>query len=208
MGGVLPRPVSSHWSCRPRPAVRGDIRCGSPARTRDGHQERAGSVNLGVCCHPTLCRGQPQRKPGDAREELLRPRAELQFEQVTVKRAQNRMQRRRAGGVVEKPKGPGSPRAIIAPPFGESALGPIVTQHRTTGQGENGWQGIAFPAAAAKIWYCSKHLDERLRLCYHTGRPSKRVLAHAERAGQARLRVGQNALPSWRRLCNPFPKTE
>jgi hypothetical protein len=51
---------------------------------------------------------------------------------------------------------------------------------------------MAFAPTAAKVWDLGEDLDEGLRLCYHDGSPWERVLAHMERAGEARLHVGQN----------------
>jgi hypothetical protein len=63
---------------------------------------------------------------------------------------------------------------------------------------------MAFAPTTAKVWHGGEDLDEGLRLCDHDGAPEYRVLAHGERAGKARLPVGENPVLVFHLLCNPM----
>ena len=63
---------------------------------------------------------------------------------------------------------------------------------------------MAFALTAAKVRNLGEDFDEGRRLCYHGGPPEYRVLAHVERAGKARLYVGQNPVLVFLLWCNPM----
>jgi hypothetical protein len=63
---------------------------------------------------------------------------------------------------------------------------------------------MALAPTATKVRNLGADLDEGRRLCYPGGPPEYSVLAHVERAGKARLDVGQNPVLVFLLGCNPM----
>src|SRR4029450_528908 len=93
-----------------------------------------------------------RRGDGCADHDTLSPGAQFRFYLVAVYVPKDRVQRRRTRRIVGKAQRLDDLGAVIAPPFGDGTIAAIATQHRTTGQRENGGQGMAFAPTATEVW--------------------------------------------------------
>src|SRR5262249_27608722 len=75
---------------------------------------------------------------GQIPNDLVGPRAHVRLERVPVHMPKDGMERSGTGGSVGEAEGLRDPCAIIASPFGNSALAARTTQHRTAREGTDG----------------------------------------------------------------------
>src|SRR5215475_11507482 len=85
-------------------------------------------------------------------EEPLRPGPELSFDGLPVDVAQDGMQGGGTGRARRKASGPHQVLSIMAPPLRAGRLAPVATEPGTTGQSEDGHQGVALTVVLAAIW--------------------------------------------------------
>ena len=76
------------------------------------------------------------------------------------------MERGGTGGRVGAAAGLRDPCAIMASPFGTSALAARTTPYRTARQCDDGGSRMAFTTRLANVRDPSKHCNERTRMCY------------------------------------------
>src|SRR5262249_29212630 len=75
---------------------------------------------------------------GQTLNDLVGPCTQVRLERVPVYVPKDGMERGGTGGSVDEAEGLRDPCAIIASPFGHSAIAARTTQHRTARQGEDG----------------------------------------------------------------------
>src|SRR5262245_37798456 len=100
-------------------------------------------------------------------QERLSPGPALGFSDLPIHPPQDRMPRGGTGGATRKASRvrQGGPR--VAPPLGDRRIPPVATEHRTTGQGEDGPERVALTWGTPKIRDLGQDLDQRTCLCSH-----------------------------------------
>ena len=78
------------------------------------------------------------RRCGQTPDDTVGPGAQVRLELIPVHVPKDGVERGRTGGAMGEAERLRHPRAIIASPFGDSAIAARATQHRTTRQSEDG----------------------------------------------------------------------
>jgi hypothetical protein len=123
---------------------------------------------------------------GEARDDLVSPRAQVRRALVPIHLPHDGVQRGRAGGRAGAAQRRRDPRAIMASPGGEGTLAARATHHRTTRQAAYRRARGAVATRLTKVGDRSTHGNARTGMGYHQAPPLGRGVAHVGEAGHAK----------------------